>query len=72
MKLVQGRIAHADTITTDDGVQIGVIYYSVTPLDDEFTKPEQLFREWWAEVTNEEEWEVEIIDGTEHWTKKEK
>lgn len=50
MKLVTSRIAHADTITTDDGVMLGVLYYSLQPIDDEFHKPSEVFREWFKEA----------------------
>ena len=47
MKLVSGLMAHADTITTDDGIILGVIYYTVTPIDDEGRKASDILHEWW-------------------------
>ena len=37
MKLVASRIAHADTITDDDGNILGIIYFNIQPLDERLT-----------------------------------
>jgi hypothetical protein len=50
MKLVKNKLANSDTIVTDDGIQLGMIYYGMQPVDDDGAKPPEVFRKWFEEA----------------------
>jgi hypothetical protein len=47
MQLVKTRVDHTFSIVTDDGIQLGVIYFGTQPVDDEGRLPAEVFHKWW-------------------------